>query len=56
MQAYKYQQFEYREIFRRFCRANSRDPDVREFRVQCLKEIPEKIIILWLMKTKHRLN
>jgi hypothetical protein len=55
MQAYKYQQFEYREIFRRFCRANSRDPDVREFRVQCLKEIPEKYLIpdAWDISTEQ---
>jgi len=44
-QAYKYQTFEYNEIFRRFTRPNSRDPDVREFRVRCLtRGIPEKML------------
>ncbi len=44
-QAYKYQLSEYQEIFRRFCIPNSRDPDVREFRVRCLKRgIPEKML------------
>lgn len=45
-QSYKYQSFEYDEIFRRFCRKDSRDPDVREFRVRCLKRgIPEKLLV-----------
>lgn len=44
-QAYKYQTFEYFELFRRFCIPNSRDPDVREFRVRCLKRgVPEKML------------
>ncbi len=30
-QAYQYQAFEYKEIFRRFCIKNSSDPDVRTF-------------------------
>lgn len=37
LQAYQYQTFEYYEIFRRFCAKDSRDPDVRAFRVACLK-------------------
>jgi len=37
MQAYQYQTFEYREIFRRFCKPNSIDPDVRTFQARCLK-------------------
>lgn len=46
LQAYQYQTFEYREIFRRFCRKNSRDPDVREFRNNCLKAgIPEDVLV-----------
>lgn len=46
MQAYQYQTFEYREIFRRFCRKNSRDPDVREFRNNCLKGgVPEEVLV-----------
>lgn len=37
-QAYNYQTFEFREIFRRFCRADSKDPDVIRFRAACLKQ------------------
>jgi hypothetical protein len=41
-QAYAYQEAEYREIFRRFCKANSTDSDVREFRAACLRQgVPE---------------
>lgn len=56
MQAYKYQQFEYQEIFRRFCRPNSRDPDVREFRNNCLKAgVPEKYLVpeAWDISTEQ---
>ena len=46
MQANKYKGFEYEQIFRRLCRKNSRDPDVRQFRVNCLKQgVPEKILV-----------
>jgi len=46
LQAYRYQTFEYEEIFRRFLKPNSRDPDVREFRNECLKAgIPEKVLV-----------
>ncbi len=45
LQAYQYQNFEYQEIFRRFCLKDSRDPDVRQFRLACLKAgVPEKYI------------
>lgn len=45
-QSYEYQRFEYNEIFRRFCRKNSRDPEVREFRAACLKQkIPEEMLV-----------
>lgn len=45
-QAYLYQTFEYREIFRRFMLKDSRDPDVREFRLRCLKAgVPEKLLV-----------
>lgn len=45
MQAYAYQEFEYREIFRRFCQPNSVDADVRDFRLRCLKNgVPEKVL------------
>lgn len=37
-QAYQYQGFELEEIFRRYCRANSTDPDVRSFRASCLSQ------------------
>lgn len=41
-QAYAYQVFQYREIARRFCKANSTDRDVREFRLLVLKQgVPE---------------
>lgn len=36
-QAYQYQEAEYREIFRRFMKKNSTDPDVTQFRLACLK-------------------
>lgn len=46
LQAYAYQEFEYREIWRRLCRKNSRDSDVREFRANCLRlGIPEEVLI-----------
>lgn len=41
-QTYSYQKFQYDEICRRFCIANSRDPDVRRFRLEVLHAgIPE---------------
>lgn len=44
-QAYRYQEGEYREIFRRFCKKNSDDIDVREFRAACLKRgVPEDLL------------
>lgn len=44
-QAYEYQKFEYLEIFRRFCKPNSIDPDVREFQARCVKQdVPLKMI------------
>lgn len=43
LQAYQYQVPEYREIFRRFCKKNSPDPDVRQFQANCLRQgIPER--------------
>lgn len=45
-QAYKYQNFEDQEIFRRFCKKNSTDPDVREFRASCLRQgVPESLLL-----------
>lgn len=45
-QAYIYQTAQYEEIFRRFCKSNSLDPDVREFRLRCLKQgVPEKMLV-----------
>ena len=44
-QAYKYQQSEDREIFRRLLRPNSKDPAVRRFRENCLRQgVPEKLL------------
>jgi hypothetical protein len=44
-QAYRYQEEEYREIFRRFCRKDSDDIDVREFQAGCLRRgVPDKIL------------
>jgi hypothetical protein len=37
-QAYTYQTSEYREIFRRFCKKDSRDVDVVRFRSACLRQ------------------
>lgn len=46
LQAYQYQTFEYQEIFRRFCIKNSRDVDVRTFRLNCLKSgVPERVLV-----------
>jgi hypothetical protein len=42
---YNQQAFQYQEIARRFCIKNSVDPDVRKFRVNCLKAgIPEEAL------------
>ena len=44
-QAYNYRAFQDKEIARRFCLKNSRDPEVRKFRAQCLKDgMPEEIL------------
>ncbi len=44
-QAYQYQEFEYREIFRRFCKENSTDPDVRDFRARVARKgVPLKLL------------
>lgn len=45
LQAYRYQEQEDREIFRRFLKKNSKDPDVRQFRESCLKQgVPEEVL------------
>ncbi len=45
-QAYTYQVFEYNELLRRFMIKNSRDGDVREFRLRCLKRgVPEELLV-----------
>lgn len=45
LQTYTYKNFEYREIFRRFCQKNSRDPEVREFQLACMRDgVPEKVL------------
>lgn len=44
-QAYRYQEPEYREIFRRFCKKNSNDMDVRSFRAAVLRKgVPEELL------------
>lgn len=44
-QAYSYAKFQFDEHCRRFCIKNSRDKDVREFRVLCLSDgIPEEAL------------
>lgn len=44
-QAYIYQNVEYREIFRRFCRKNSKDPEVRKYQANCLKKgVPPNVL------------
>lgn len=46
LQSGRYKGFEYEEIFRRFCKKNSRDADVRKFRVNCLKQnVPEELLV-----------
>jgi len=45
-QDYRYQTTEYREIFRRFMKKNSLDPDVRDFRARVLaRGVPEKLLV-----------
>ena len=45
-QAYQYQVFEYREIFRRLLLPNSSDPMSREFRANCLRQgVPEEVLV-----------
>jgi hypothetical protein len=44
-QTYRYQEDEYREIFRRFMQKNSSDPDVIEFRARALmRGVPERFL------------
>lgn len=44
-QFYEYQKPEYREIFRRFTKKDSSDPEVREFQTKVLKQgVPEKVL------------
>ena len=43
--AYAYQKYKFKEMARRFCVADSRDPDVRKFRLCCLKAgVPEEAL------------
>jgi len=45
MQAYEYQKPEYYEIFRRFTKKGSNDPDAREVQANCLRAgVPEKVL------------
>ncbi len=44
-EAYNYQEFQYREIGRRFCISNSRDASARAFRKECLSRgVPEAFL------------
>lgn len=44
-QAYQYQEFEFREIFRRFCKKSSSDKDVKDFRQRCISQgVPEDLL------------
>ena len=56
-QAYMYQAFEHREIFRRFCKKGSSDRDVRAFQAACLKQgVPEKYLFdleAWEIETER---
>lgn len=59
MQAYLYQVPEYREIFRRFCKKNSTDPDVRRFQANVLKQgVPEELLNpeLWELEPERVLG
>lgn len=43
--SYNQEEFKYREMARRFCMANSKDADVRKFRVECLKAgVPREML------------
>lgn len=45
-QAYRYQTIQYREIFRRFMKKDSEDPEVRDFRACVTKQgIPESMLV-----------
>lgn len=58
-QAYRYQDFENREIFRRFCLENSRDPDVNSFRASCQKQgVPPEMLTpeAWDIETERVLG
>jgi hypothetical protein len=44
--SYRYANMEYREIFRRFMKKGSTDPDVRDFRARVLaRGVPEKMLV-----------
>lgn len=45
LQAYQYKAFQYFEIFRRFCKKNSKDVDVQRFQARCLQQgVPESML------------
>lgn len=44
-QSYRYQTLEFEEMFRRFCKPRSKDPDVMAFRARCIKQdVPEYML------------
>lgn len=52
--AYGYQEHQDREIARRFCIKNSKDADVRDFRVACLKRgVPEDMLVVERWNIAH---
>lgn len=54
MQAYKYQNIEDREVYRRFLRPNSSDPDVRAFRNSVIRQgVPESILVPEAWEVEH---
>lgn len=58
-QAYRYQTYQYREICRRFCKENSRDPEVRSWRARVLKAgVPENILdhTLWEIEPERAMG
>ena len=57
LQAYAYQNAEYYEVFRRFCKKDSPDPDVRTFQANCLRQrVPERLVFnpdMWTLEPER---
>lgn len=55
-QAYRYQEFEYYEILRRFMKKDSSDPEVKKFQAMCLRDkVPEKLLVAeaWQLESER---